>query len=156
MATRTVVHETIVLERKFSAAVARVFAAWSRADFRSKWMVPNEDWETVEVREDFRVGGRESARLGPKGNPYLRTETHYLNIVDGQRIVMAGTMFISDVPISCSMATVELFAADSVTQMIYTEQAAFLDGRDQPSARRQGWKINLDKLDAHLSTAQPP
>jgi uncharacterized protein YndB with AHSA1/START domain len=154
MATRSVVHDTIVIERDFSASITRVFAAWSRARVRSVWMVPNEGWETVEFNEDFRIGGREVARFGPKGCPHLRSETHYLNIVEERRIVMAGTMFSSDLPISCSMATVELLASQTGTRMIYTEQAAFLDGRDEPSSRRRGWWINLDKLDAHLSTAR--
>jgi uncharacterized protein YndB with AHSA1/START domain len=152
MTTRSVVHDTLVIERVFAASSARVFAAWSRASIRKTWMVPNEEWETVEFTEDFRIGGREFMRFGPKSNPHLRAETLYLNIVEDQRIIMAGTMFVSDVPISCSMATLELLASAASTHMIYTEQAAFLDGRDQPGSRRQGWKINLDQLEAHLKT----
>jgi uncharacterized protein YndB with AHSA1/START domain len=154
MTTRTVVHDTIVLERTFSASPARVFAAWSRADVRRLWMAPSDQWEVAELREDFRVSGSGSMRFGPKGNPHLWAETHYLDIVDEQRIVMAGTMFDSNVAISCSLATVELFATGAAVRMIYTEQAAFLDGRDQPRTRRQGWNINLDKLEAYLGGAQ--
>jgi uncharacterized protein YndB with AHSA1/START domain len=51
------------------------------------------------------------------------------------------------------MATVELQDLGKTTHMIYTEQAAFLDERDEPSARRMGWQINFDKLEAWLAEA---
>jgi uncharacterized protein YndB with AHSA1/START domain len=80
----------------------------------------------------------------------FRAETHYLDIVPDRRIVMAGTMAERDTPISASMATVELLANGGGTRMVYTEQAAFLDGRDVPANRIQGWGEILDKLDAAL------
>lgn len=154
MQERSVEHETIVMERQFKAAPPRVFAAWASAKARAQWMVPNHDWESVEESDDFRVGGREVSRLGPKGDPRFRAEKYYLDIVPEQRILMAGTMFAADRPISCSLATVELLAAGRGTRMIYTEQAAFLNGRDGADARRQGWKINLDKLDNFLDASR--
>jgi uncharacterized protein YndB with AHSA1/START domain len=148
----SVEHDTIVIERKFKAAPARVFAAWSTASARAQWAVPNENWESVEESEDFRVGGREVSRFGPRGDPRIRAEKHYLDIVEDRRIIMAGTMFVADQPISCSLATVEFLRAGTGTRMLYTEQAAFLDGRDDAGTRRKGWKINLDKLEALLET----
>ncbi len=76
--------------------------------------------------------------------------TNYLDILEGKRIVMAGTMAEGETRISASMATVELLRAGRGTRMIYTEQAAFLDGRDTPESRRRGWAGILDKLDAYL------
>jgi uncharacterized protein YndB with AHSA1/START domain len=150
MQERSVEHETIVMERTFKAAPARVFAAWASAKARAQWMVPNDEWVSVEESDDFRVGGREVSRFGPKDDPRFKAEKHYLDIVADRRILMAGTMFAADRPISCSLATVELLSAGRGTRMIYTEQAAFLDGLDSADVRRQGWKINLDKLDALL------
>jgi uncharacterized protein YndB with AHSA1/START domain len=48
------------------------------------------------------------------------------------------------------MATVELLTTGDDTRMIYTEQAAFLDGRDVLENRVRGWGEILDKLDAEL------
>jgi uncharacterized protein YndB with AHSA1/START domain len=158
MQVRSVEHETIVIERDFRAAPARVFAAWANPHARAQWAVPNEQWESVEQGNDFRVGGHEVSRFGPKGNPRYKAETNYLDIVLDRRIIMAGTMFDADQPISCSLATVEFLSAGRGTRMLYTEQAAFLDGRDSAATRRQGWKINLDKLAAYVegSPQQPP
>jgi uncharacterized protein YndB with AHSA1/START domain len=151
MSKRSVRHETIVMERDFKAARERVFQAWADPEARSRWAIPKQDWKSAEQTRDFRTGGHEVSRFGPSGDPYLRAETNYLDIVPGHRIIMAGTMFEREVAISCSMATVELRERGKTTHMVYTEQAAFLDERDEPSARRQGWQINFDKLDAWLA-----
>jgi uncharacterized protein YndB with AHSA1/START domain len=150
MSDRSVTHDTIAIERTFHASPARVFAAWASAKARARWAVPSNQWESAEDSDDFRVDGREVRRFGPKGNPRYRSVTIYLDIVPDRRIVMAGTMFASELPISCSLATVEFLEHGRATRMIYTEQAAFLDGRDTPQSRRQGWGTNLDKLDAYL------
>ena len=150
MRERSVEHETIVMERRLKAAPPRVFAAWASAKARAQWMVPNEEWESIEESNDFRVGGHEVSRFGPKGDARFKAEKHYLDIVEDRRIVMAGTMFAADRPISCSLATVEFLSAGRGTRMIYTEQAVFLDDRDDADSRRRGWKINLDKLDDFL------
>src|SRR3954464_14362710 len=105
MPERSVRHETIVMQRDFQAARARVFRAWADPIARSRWAIPKPEWESVEQTHDFRVGGNEVSRFGPRGDPYLRAETHYLDLVPDARIIMAGTMFARQVPISCSMAT---------------------------------------------------
>jgi uncharacterized protein YndB with AHSA1/START domain len=151
MSDRSVTHDTIAIERTFNASPARVFAAWASSKARARWAVPRDEWESAEESDDFRIEGREVRRFGPKGDPRYRCVTNYLDIVPDQRIVMAGTMFAAELPISCSLATVEFLEHGRATRMIYTEQAAFLDGRDTPQSRRQGWGTNLDKLDAYLS-----
>lgn len=155
MQARSVEHETIVIERNFSAAPARVFAAWASPKARAQWAVPNEEWESTEQGDDFRIGGREISRFGPKGDPRYQAQTNYLDIVPDRRIIMAGTMSDAGQPISCSLATVEFLSAGRGTRMVYTEQAAFLDGRDAASTRRRGWKINLDKLAAYVDDGLP-
>jgi len=69
---RTVQHSTIVVERRYDASPARVFAAWADAAGRSRWDVPGDDWELAEHEQDFRVGGREASRFGPKGIRAIR------------------------------------------------------------------------------------
>lgn len=149
-AERSVVHDTIVIDRTFEAPPGRVFAAWASPAARARWAVPGGAWVLAEDGDDFRVGGHEVSRFGPPGDPVFRAETNYLDIVPGRRIVMAGTMAERDVAISASMATVELLPHEDGTRLIYTEQAAFLDGHDTPTSRRQGWGEILDKLDAEL------
>lgn len=150
MTERTVQHDTIVIERSFDAPPARVFAAWASPAARARWALPGDGWEMVEDADDFRPGGHEVSRFGPPDAPRYRAETHYLDIVGDRRIVMAGTMAEDGRPISASLATVELLPSGTGTRLIYTEQAAFLDQRDTPADRTQGWGEILAKLDAHL------
>ena len=139
MSDRTVAHDTLVIDRTFDAHPTRVFAAWASPEARKQWAVPDDEWEIADDKHDFRVGGHEVSHFGPPGDPRYRAETNYFDIVPNARIVMAGPMVPRDTRISVSLATVEFFAVGGGTRVIYTEQAAFLDGRDTPKSRRQGW-----------------
>jgi uncharacterized protein YndB with AHSA1/START domain len=124
MQARSVEHETIAIERDLKAAPARVFAAWASPKARARWAVPNEQWESVEQGNDFRVAGYEVSRFGPKGNARYKAETNYLDIVPDRRIIMAGTMFDADQPISCSLATVEFLSVGGGTRNRRRKNAA--------------------------------
>jgi uncharacterized protein YndB with AHSA1/START domain len=140
----------LVVERTYEAPPARVFAAWATAAARRRWAVPGEGWEIAEDEDDFRVGGREVSRFGPPGDPAFVAVTNYLDIVPERRIVMAGTMARGEQRISAAMGTVELAAAGGGTRLVYTEQAAFLDGLDTRSDHEQRWGKILDKLGVEL------
>jgi len=149
---RTVVHDTIVIERRFAASPMQVFAAWADPVARDRWDVPGDDWVLADSEHDFRVGGREYCLFGPPGAPRLRGEGLYMDIVPDRRIVMAGTMSDGGTVISVSLGTVEILPDSAGTLMIYTEQAAFLDDGDAPAARRKGWRQILDRLETELKS----
>jgi uncharacterized protein YndB with AHSA1/START domain len=151
---RTVQHDTLVIDRTFNADATRVFAAWASPQARKQWSVPDDGWEIADDQDDFRVGGHEVSHFGPPGDPRYRAETNYFDIVDNTRIVMAGAMYDRDTRISVSLATVEFMAVADGTRVIYTEQAAFLDGRDTPRSRRQGWNQIFKGLDRFLQSRQ--
>jgi len=60
MTGHSVQHATIVVERRFEAPPARVFAAWANQEERARWDVPDDGWVIAEYHQDFRVGGRET------------------------------------------------------------------------------------------------
>ena len=151
MTERAVVHDTIVVERRFAAPPAVVFAAWSDARQRARWHFPGGDgWILAEFDQDFRVGGREHARFGPREAPNLREEGRFLDIVADARIVTAGTMHEDDVRISTTLCTVEFVADGDGTRLKLTDQSAFLDGRERPADRRSGWGEVLVRLSGFL------
>ena len=59
-------------------------------------------------------------------------------------------MHLDDKRISVSLATVELKPAGAGTRLIFTEQAVFLDGYDNPAQREEGTRALLDNLDTSL------
>lgn len=151
----SVVHDTIVVERRFPVPVATVFTAFADAEQRARWHFLGEDWELVEFEQDFRVGGREHSRFGPKGEANLREEGIFLDIIENTRIVSCGTMHQDDMRMSCTLCTVEFTSDRDGTRLKLTVQSAFFDGRERPDERRAGWGKVLRRLDTFLTSSRP-
>jgi uncharacterized protein YndB with AHSA1/START domain len=158
MAERTVTHSTFVIERSFPAAPQQVFRALSDPARKRRWFAEGEGFEVVEFEMDFRVGGFERSRFRfkasaapiPEGTP-CANDTVYLDIVPGQRIVLAYTMTIGERRISASQATFELLPAGTGTRFVFTEQAAFFEGADGPQMREAGWRQLFELLAKELA-----
>ncbi len=150
MTERSVTHATFVTERTYDASPARVFAAWADPAAKARWFAGPDEWGTPEFELDFRVGGREINRGGPKGGPVYTFDARYQDIVPDQRIVWTYDMHLDDTLISVSLATVEFKVAGTGTRLILTEQGAFLDGYDTPAQREQGMGDLLDALGEEL------
>lgn len=149
MTARSVQHGTIRLERRFKASAARVFAAWAEPGARARWDVPGR-WVIAEQTFDFREGGRELKRFGPKDDPRFLADTLYLDIVAERRIVFSYSMTSRGTPISVSLTTIELSADGRETHLLLTEQIAFLDGNDNQANREEGLASMLDKIGGTL------
>lgn len=149
----TVTHATFTIERTYSAAPERVFAAFADPAKKRRWFRETSPAEDFEM--DFRPGGAERSRsvLGPD-TPFpgvaMINLTTYQDIVPGRRIVFAYTMTIGDQRISASLATVELLPSAKGTDLIFTEQGAFFEMSDGPQGREHGWRGLLQKLDENL------
>jgi uncharacterized protein YndB with AHSA1/START domain len=142
----TVTHATFTLERTYSAAPARVFAAWADPAAKARWF----GGDTHEL--DFRVGGRESTGgSAPDGRAVVATSAYH-DIVPGERIVYSTTLTGGDVLATVSVTTVELFADGAGTRLVLTEQDTFLDGAEEPAWREQGTGDWLDKLAGELES----
>ncbi len=151
MTERFVSHATFVIERTYAASPARVFAAFASREAKMRWFAGPSEWDLAEHSLDFRVGGREHISGGPKGGPRHVYEAHYQDIVPNARIITSYDMHLDDKRISVSLATVELKPAGSSTRLIYTEQAAFLDGYDDAGSREHGTRELFDKLGKALA-----
>ena len=147
MVERSVAHGSFAIERTFRAPPAMVFAAWAEQAAKGRWFATAPDgWTTALYELDFRVGGREVWRGGPNDGPEHAFAGHYLDIVPNERIIYAYDMHLGTARISVALATVEFHADGSGTRMLFTEQAAFLDGLDHLAQRRAGTEELLDLL----------
>jgi uncharacterized protein YndB with AHSA1/START domain len=101
---RSVTHATIVVERTYDASPARVFAAWADPVAKARWFASPEEWGPDEFELDFRVGGREINRGGPKGGPVYTYDARYQDIVADERIVYTYSMHLDKALLSISVA----------------------------------------------------
>lgn len=150
MTERSVTHATFVIERTYAATPARVFAAFASHAAKASWFQGPAEWGPSDHELDFKVGGRERVRGGPKGGPVHSFDARFQDIVPNQRIISSYDMHLDDKRISVSLATVEFKPARAGTRLIFTEQAAFLDGYNDLAGREEGTRAGLDNLDAEL------
>jgi uncharacterized protein YndB with AHSA1/START domain len=151
VAERSVAHATLVVERIYDAAPARVFAAWAEPELKALWFSePSADHEL-----DFRIGGREISRDDPPMGRGYTFDARYCDIVVGERIIYTYEMFAGETLTSVSVSTVEFKPEGAGTRVVLTDQTAFLDGHDDPAAREPGWGTLLDALGAYLRTQSP-
>lgn len=145
MTARSTEHGTIRLERRYKTAPTRVFAAWAEPKARAQWDVPGR-WVIAEQTFDFREGGHELKRFGPKDDPRFVADTLYLDIVPQRRIVFSYSMTSRGESVSVSLTTIELLADGAGTHLLLTEQIVFLDGKDNAANREEGLASMLDKI----------
>jgi len=146
-------HATFVIERRYPAAPAKVFAAWASLEAKAIWMNdPDFKSDGTESELDFRVGGHERhGGLTPDGTSYTYDAVYY-DIVPGQRIIYSYEMYAGKDRMSVSLATVQIAPDADGTRLIYTEQGAFLEDIDKPEAREEGTAQMLDNLGAYLGS----
>jgi uncharacterized protein YndB with AHSA1/START domain len=147
----TVVHSTFSVERTYPQPPPRVFAAFSDPGTKRRWFAEGEGWQIDEFTMDFRVAGVETSRFRYRGGAPMGNDTVFLAIVPDRRILLAYTMTLEGKRTSVSLATVEIEPSGDGTRLVYTEQGAFLDGADDPRARRSGCGQLLDKLAEELA-----
>jgi uncharacterized protein YndB with AHSA1/START domain len=150
--TRSVTHTTFVVERTYAASPARVFSAFADPAIKSQWFHGPTEWGQAEQSLDFREGGSEVSRGGPKGGPVHAFEARFYDIVPNERLVFAYEMHLDERRISVSLATVDLKPAGTGTKLTFTEQGAFLDGWDDPAGREHGTRELLEALGAFLDS----
>jgi uncharacterized protein YndB with AHSA1/START domain len=158
MEQQSVIHNTFVIEKSYSAKPERVFAAFADPSKKRRWFVEGENHSVESYEMDFREGGKEKAQL--RFNPGLpvvgglacTNETSYLDVVPNKRLVFASVMMIEGKSISASLCTIELLATEKGTDLLFTHQAAFFEGSDGPEMRKGGWEKLLTNLDSELSS----
>jgi len=150
MTERSTEHTIFVIERRYAAAPARVFAAWADPVQKALWFVGPDEWIKFTHETDFRVGGHERLATGLVGGPVHKFDCCYQDIVPEQRIIYSYIMHLDDTPMSISLTTVEFKPDSAGTRLIFTEQGVFLDGTDWAATREQGTRGLLDKLGAAL------
>lgn len=144
-------HDTIVFERVYEAAPPRVFAAFASPEARMRWGVPSANAGLAYDTTDFRVGGVDIGRCGPRGNLIYRVETRYHDIVPERRIVLCEVVSQDGNLLCFALITVEFLPEGSSTRLILTDQVAAFGGKSMIEGHRAGHAGALDNLATELS-----
>lgn len=147
----SVTHATIVLERVYDASPARVFQALADPQARARWGTPSKNVDLVYDKTDFRVGGLDVSRCGPRGSLIYRVETRYVDIEPAQRIVSTELVCEGWNRLSVSLITVELHPEGASTRLVLTDQIAAFGGKDMIAGSQAGFKAALDNLGSEFT-----
>lgn len=139
-------HTSFVIERRFKASAARVFAAWADPATKQRWNDCHAETGATEFSMDFRPGGRETYRSRLDDGTTIAVDKVFLDIVTNARIVFAYSMAIGGKALSASLVTAEFAATPSGSLLKLTEQLAYLDGHMDIEQRRRGTEEGLDRL----------
>lgn len=139
-------HTSFVIERRFKAPTARVFAAWADPATKQRWNDCHAETGATEFRMDFRPGGFEVYRSRLEDGTPLAVDKVFLDIVTNARIVFAYSMTMGGRALSASLVTVEFTDAASGSMLKLTEQLVYFDGHSDIEQRRRGTEEGLDRL----------
>jgi uncharacterized protein YndB with AHSA1/START domain len=144
---RKVTHGTFTLERTYDASPERVFNAFADPKQKAEWFRGPAEWTPPEQTHDFRVGGVETSRGGPKGGFVTYFEARYQDIIPNERIIYTYFMHFDGALMSVSLCTIELTPQGRGTKLTMTEAGAYLDEHaDHNANRRQGTEGLLEAL----------
>lgn len=145
MSTATA-HTSFVIERRFKATAARVFAAWAAPATKQRWNDCHAETGATEFSMDFRPGGFEIYRSELGDGTPLAVDKVFLDIVPNARIVFAYSMTMGCKTLSASLVTAEFADSASGSTLKLTEQLAYFDGHMDIEQRRRGTEEGLDRL----------
>lgn len=150
MAEPSIEHASFTIERRYEAPRAEVFAAWADPAAKARWFSGPDEWDVDPHELDFRIGGRELSRGGPKGGAVHTYNAIYWDIVPDERIVYTYEMLMDDTRVSVSLVTVALTSNRDATVLTLSEYGAFFDGLVDPVLREQGTGSLLEALAREL------
>lgn len=150
MTNRSTLHDTFIVKRTLPFAREFVFEAWTTPEAKSHWFAGPSGWQQLQREMEFRPGGYERVVGRKPAGRVSRFDARYYDIVPNERIVYAYEMYIDDVRISVSLATIEFNERDGETLVIITEQGVFLDDFKETRGREEGTEKLLQQLEQAL------
>ena len=151
---RSVSHGSFTIERTYPYPPERVFRAFSDRVAKRRWFAEGTGFSIDEYTLDFQVGGREFCRFRFGDGPPMTFDSIFMDIVPDERIVNGYSMTMAGIPFSGSLSTTEFEATSEGTRMVYTEQCAFLDGKDGIEDRKEGSIQLLERLAGELEASR--
>lgn len=143
-------HATITLQHSYSAPLERVFSEFADPVARARWSAPSNDTLTYD-EADFRIGGKDVFRCGPRGDPRFRGETRYLDIVPNARVISSETVEAAGQRLAVALTVLDFEPAEEGTKLTVTIYIVSLASPDVIQGYESGNKSALQNLAEYLS-----
>jgi uncharacterized protein YndB with AHSA1/START domain len=136
---------TLTFERKVAAPVATLYAAWTSPAARAVWASPAPSVTVEFLEADSRVGGREVSICKVAGEPDIRVEAGWLDLVAEVRTVGYEVVSREGVNLSAALATAAFAADGEGSRITVTVQLSSL-AEDMAQGYRQGFTAGMENL----------
>jgi uncharacterized protein YndB with AHSA1/START domain len=136
---------TLTFERRVAAPVATLYLAWVSPAARAIWAAPTPAVTVEFLQSDARVGGREVSLCKVAGEPDLRVEAGWLDLVPDARSVGYEVVSRAGENLSAALATAEFAADGDGSRIRVVVQLASL-AEDMAQGYRQGFDAGLANL----------
>jgi uncharacterized protein YndB with AHSA1/START domain len=155
MTGQTVTCNTFTIERTLPASPESVFTAFADVNQKTRMLAPLDGEPGGEPGAhsefDFRVGGHERFDFVEEDGRKMSYDAMYYDIVPNERTVYSYEMYADGSRISVSVVSIQLLEAAVSTNLIWTEQGAFLDGLDTSDLREGGTSWMIDNMTEYFA-----
>lgn len=136
---------TLTFTRKVAAPVATLYAAWTSPAARAVWAAPTPAVTVEFLEADARIGGREVSLCKVAGEPDIRVEAGWLDLVPVERSVGYEVVSREGTRLSAALVTADFAAMGEASRVDVTVQLASL-AEDMAAGYRQGFNAGLDNM----------
>ena len=138
---------SLTIKRRFKAAPAKVFAAWTDPEKVKRWMGPGEV-KALRVESDPRTGGRYRWLMQAPSGEQHDVSGDYREVIPNEKLVF--TWGWKSTPERESLVTVTFKRDGDGTLMTLTHEQFFDDeARDR---HQTGWQAAMEKMEAYLAS----
>lgn len=138
---------TLTFDRRVAAPVATLYAAWTAPAARAVWAAPGPEVTVEFLESDARVGGREVSLCKGTGQPDIRVEAGWLDLVPEARTVGYEVVSQEGTRKSAALVTADFTGDAEAARIAVTVQLASL-AEDMAEGYRQGFTAGLANLGA--------
>jgi uncharacterized protein YndB with AHSA1/START domain len=142
-------HATITIERTYSASVERIFSVFADPQARAKWST-SSNGAMVYDESDFREGGRDLFRCGPKDDLRFKGLTTY-HVIDSNRCVISSEVLTEGTTrLAVALNTLEFAPNATGSTLKATIQIVSFVGSGMIKGYEDGNRGALEGLARHL------
>jgi len=136
---------TLTFEREVAVPVDVLWQVWTEPAARAIWSPPSDDVAVEILEAETKPGGREVSLCKVAGQPDMRCECGWLDLMPGRRSVNYETVSSCGMVQSSALVTADFSGAEASSRLAVTVQLS-AQTADMEAGYRQGFGAGMDNL----------